>query len=139
MDRLLRVILVMALFVAPPLPVLGQPATIWDGVYTDEQARRGAEQYSARCASCHAADLRGNSNAPGLLGMAFMFLWEGRTLGELYTKMRNEMPTDQPGSLSAGTYADLLAFILKSNDFPSGDQELASTPQALEAYTITAQ
>jgi len=125
------------------LAVLAAPTvnaqSIWDGVYTEEQAQRGAEQYSARCVSCHGADLRGNSNAPSLLGMSFMFIWEGRTLGEMFGKMRNEMPTDQPGSLPAGTYADILAFILKTNEFPAGEAELAPNQQALEKFTITSQ
>lgn len=83
----------------------------------------------ASCASCHANDLRGNSNSPGLVGMGFLFLWEGRPLSELFEKMRNEMPTDRPGSLSATTYADLLAFILQRNGYPSGSTALG--PDAL--------
>lgn len=111
--------------------------TIWEGVYTVAQAERGAEQYSARCASCHAADLRGNSNSPSLLGLSFMFIWEGKSLGEIYSKMRNEMPTDQPGSLSAQTYSDILAFILRANEFPAGSTELESNAAALNQITIT--
>ncbi len=111
--------------------------TIWQGVYTVAQAERGAEQYSARCASCHATDLRGNSNSPSLLGLSFMFIWEGKSLGEIYSKMRNEMPTDQPGSLSAQTYSDILAFILRANEFPAGSTELESNAAALNQITIT--
>jgi len=111
--------------------------SIWDGIYTDAQAERGAEDYAARCASCHAADLRGDSNSPSLLGMSFMFIWEGRTLGELFHRISTEMPTDQPGSLSAQSYAAILAFILRSNEFPAGNTELASTEAALNAIAIT--
>lgn len=112
------------------------PASIQDGIFTEAQAERGAEAYSARCASCHAADLRGNSNSPGLLGVSFMFLWEGRSVGELYTKMRTQMPSDQPGSLSAQTYADILGFILRANQFPAGDQELVAEAQWLNSVLI---
>jgi len=111
--------------------------SIWDGIYTDAQAERGAEEYAARCASCHAADLRGDSNSPSLLGMSFMFIWEGRTLGELFDRISTEMPTDQPGSLSAQSYAAILAFILRSNEFPAGNTELASTEAALSGIAIT--
>jgi len=100
-------------------------SSIGDGIYTVAQAERGAEQYAARCASCHSADLRGNSNSPSLRGMAFMFIWEGKSVGELYTKMSAEMPTDQPGGLLANNYADILAFILQTNEFPSGNKELS--------------
>ena len=127
-------ILVFLMF---PLMCFGQ--SLSDGIYTEEQASRGAEDYAARCASCHSADLRGNSNSPGLIGLSFMFIWEGRTLGELFTKMSTEMPTDQPGSLSQQSYSAILAFILKSNDFPSGDKELASNASMLESISITSQ
>ena len=57
--------------------------------------------------------------------MAFMFIWEGKSVGELYTKMSAEMPTAQPGGLLANNYADILAFILQTNEFPSGNKELS--------------
>ncbi len=108
-----------------------------DGIYTLAQAERGAEQYAARCASCHSADLRGNSNSPSLRGMAFMFIWEGKSVGELFTKMRSEMPTDQPGGLTASTYAAILAFILQVNDFPDGAEELATNEVLLNQIAIS--
>ena len=116
-----------------------QPLSIWDGIYNEAQAQRGAEHYRARCASGHSADLRGNSNSPSLLGMSFMFVWEGRSLGELFEKMRAEMPTDQPGSLPAQAYIDVLAFILSSNEFPAGKTELAPDQSQLNGITITPQ
>jgi hypothetical protein len=65
-----------------------------------------------------------------------MFIWEGRSLGELFTKMSTEMPTDQPGSLSQQSYAAILAFILQSNEFPAGDNELSSSSDALASILI---
>lgn len=112
--------------------------SIWDGVYTDVQALRGEEAYKATCASCHSQDLRGNSNTPSLLGMSFMFIWENQSLGQLYTKMRDEMPSDRPGSLSPQSYSDLLAFILQVNNFPAGAQELSADSVALDKIKITA-
>ena len=113
--------------------------TLQDGIYTEAQAERGAEDYSARCASCHSIDLRGNSNSPSLIGLSFMFIWEGRSLGELFTKMSEEMPTEDPGSLTQQSYAAILAYILKSNEFPSGETDLASNAEALAAIQITSQ
>ena len=66
-----------------------------------------------------------------------MFVWEGRSLGELFEKMRAEMPTDQPGSLTAQAYIDVLAFILSSNEFPAGETELAADQSLLQGITIT--
>jgi mono/diheme cytochrome c family protein len=114
----------------------GIAQSLSDGLYTEPQASRGAEEYAARCASCHSADLRGNSNSPSLIGLSFMFIWEGRSLGELFTKMSTEMPTDQPGSLSQQSYAAILAFILQSNEFPAGDNELSSSSDALASILI---
>ena len=94
------------------------------GMYSQEQANRGETAFMASCASCHANDLRGNSNSPGLVGVGFLFLWEERPLAELFSKMRDEMPTDRPGSLPAATYRDLLAFILQQNGYPSGTSSL---------------
>ena len=90
------------------------------GLYATEQAIRGADSVNTDCASCHANDLRGNSNSPELVGMSFLFLWENRPLSVLYEKMRKEMPTNRPGSLATATYLDLLAFILQQNGYPGG-------------------
>jgi S-disulfanyl-L-cysteine oxidoreductase SoxD len=111
--------------------------SIWSGVYTAAQAERGVESYRERCASCHGVDLRGDSHAVGLQGIGFMFIWEGRTLGELYEKMRNSMPADRPRSLTDETYADILAFILQFNKFPAGDTELGAKQEALGKLIIS--
>lgn len=111
--------------------------SIWDGIYTDEQAARGGEQFNANCSSCHSIDLRGNSNTPTLRGVGFMFIWENRTLGEMFAKMRAEMPSDRPGSLSGQAYVDALSYILKSNEFPSGSNELAIDQDMLDKILIT--
>jgi len=68
-----------------------------------------------------------------------MFIWEGRSLGELFSKMSTEMPTDQPGGLSQQSYAAILAFILQSNEFPAGGNELSSNADSLSAIQITSQ
>ena len=120
-------------------PNSGLSQSLQDGIYTESQASRGETEYAARCASCHSADLRGNSNSPSLIGLSFMFIWEGRSLGELFTKMSTEMPTDQPGSLSQQSYAAILAFILQSNEFPAGDSDLSSNADSLSPIQITSQ
>ena len=112
-------------------------SSIWSGVFTAQQAARGAADYSTNCASCHSVDLRGNSNTPSLLGMSFMFIWEDRSLGELYTKMRDEMPSDRPGSLSTQSYEDMLAYLLQSNQFPAGEKELKASAGMLDRISIT--
>jgi mono/diheme cytochrome c family protein len=115
----------------------GQENTaIWEGVYTTEQAARGEAVYISSCISCHGQDLGGNSNSPGLVGMGFMFLWEGRTLGAFFEKIQAEMPTDRPGQLPTQEYLDVVAYILQKNAFPEGSEELSSSVEVLDSVSI---
>ena len=129
-------LLVVVISLAHPVTARGLQATqadvqrtVGDGVYTEGQAERGEVQYTASCAACHAPDLRGDNTSPSLVGLSFAFLWGERTLGELFGRIQELMPTDRPGSLSAQTYRDILAFIRRANSYPTGEQEL-------EAYGI---
>ena len=124
-------LLVIAISLVHPMTASGLQATqadgqrtVWDGVYTEEQAERGGVQYTESCAGCHAPDLRGSTTSPSLVGMSFTFLWGERTLGELFGKIQQLMPTDRPNSLPAQTYRNILAFILRANSYPPGDQGL---------------
>ena len=60
--------------------------SVWEGVYTVEQARRGSlsHSYQAECASCHGTDLTGGDSAPPLMGGEFTFDWNGLTIGDLF-------------------------------------------------------
>ena len=98
--------------------------TVWDGVYTEAQAERGGVQYTESCAGCHAPDLRGDNTSPSLVGLSFTFLWGERTLGELFGRIQQLMPTDRPNSLPSQIYLNILAFIIRSNSYPAGEQEL---------------
>ena len=113
-------------------------ASLNNGMYSEDQALRGEAGYRARCSSCHAADLRGNSNSPGLRGIGFLFVWEGRTLGELFQTIRTSMPTESPGSLSEREYLDILAFLLEQNGYPVGAAELANASGELDTVVIIA-
>jgi len=100
-------------------------ATVWDGVYTDAQAERASAAFSASCARCHTLTVDGSGNRP-LTGEKF---WEGftqKTVGDLLKFVSTNMPNGAAaGSLSASTYNDLVALILKSNGFPAGKTEVA--------------
>src|SRR5689334_11188506 len=69
-----------------------QPSTVWDQVYSTEQAARGEKSYRENCASCHGASLAGKGQNPPLTGSEFTANWNGRSLGELFDKMQNSMP-----------------------------------------------
>lgn len=48
------------------------PQSVLDGVYTDEQSKRGEAIYSQTCASCHGDKLAGGEMAPALAGPDFL-------------------------------------------------------------------
>lgn len=98
--------------------------TIWDGIYTTEQADRGEKLYAERCAQCHGDTLGGVESAPALAGTAFYSNWEGETLQAIFDRMRGSMPQDKPGSLSRAQNADILAHMLRVGGFPAGEAPL---------------
>src|SRR6266853_1138842 len=112
--------------------------SVWDGVYTERQARRGETVYARSCEPCHASGLTGNDAAdvPSLVFDTFMARWGGRTLGELYEKMRTTMPADDRGSLSPRLYVDIAAYVLESNQLPSGNTELDPDRKQLDLIVI---
>ena len=99
--------------------------SVWDGVYTEAQAERGHTLYMQNCSRCHGAELWGTYEIPPLVGR-FMPYWSGSTLDALFDYVSTAMPLDHPGALAPGANADILAFILKSNDIPSGSVELSA-------------
>jgi len=110
--------------------------TTWDGVYTEEQAKRGAALYSQNCAGCHGTDLTGGESAPPLAGIPFFANWSGLTLGDLFERIRTSMPADRPGRLNRDQNADIVAHILKSNEFPAGPTELPRQTEALKEIQL---
>ena len=113
-----------------------QPRTLWDGVYTDEQATRGEMLYAERCAKCHGDTLGGQESAPALTGTTFYSNWEGEMLEALFDRMRTTMPQDKPGSLSRAQNADILAHMLKAGGFPAGATPLNAQAGAMATITI---
>ena len=109
------------------------PATsIWDGIYTKDQAGRGQTIYRKACASCHGDALEGKGQAPPLSGSDFKSNWNGQSVGALFDKMQDSMPADQPGSLKPQENADILSYLLQMNSFPAGSSELPAGSAALQ-------
>jgi mono/diheme cytochrome c family protein len=98
--------------------------SVWDGVYTEEQAKRGETISREECVRCHGQALNGGEEAPPLAGAGFVSNWNGSTMGDLFERIRISMPTDGPGRLTRQEDADVLAYILTLNKFPSGKTEL---------------
>ena len=106
--------------------------SVWDGVYTEEQSKRGDEVYKKECAACHGDSLAGGESAPALTGGAFLANWNGLTLADLFDRIRKTMPQSTPGRLSRQQDADVLAFMLSVNKFPAGKSELYKQSEMLK-------
>jgi len=111
--------------------------TIWSGVFSAAQAKRGEAIAGKRCATCHNADLAGGQDGPALVGADALQAWSGTTVGDLFDRVKTTMPADAPQSLSPQETADLVAFILSQNKCPAGDKELPSEMDALKQIQIS--
>ena len=122
----------LAWFTAVALALFAaQQITVWDGVFTREQADRGEKLYADRCARCHADTLQGIEAAPALVGPTFYGNWEGETLDALFERVRTSMPLDRPGSLTRAENADILAYMLSAASYPAGTMTLDAQGGAL--------
>ena len=112
--------------------------SVWDGVYTEEQAKRGEEFYRKECASCHGDTLVGGGGAAPLAGGAFLSNWNGLTVGDLFDRIRKTMPQGSPGKLTKQQDADILAYLLSFNKFPAGKTELQRQVEFLKEIRFDA-
>jgi mono/diheme cytochrome c family protein len=122
--------------VARPAQEPEAPRTVWDGVYTEAQSKRGQALYNERCASCHSDSLAGGESATALVGGSFEAGWNDLTVADLFERTRISMPQDKPGSLSRQQVADVLAYIFDVNKFPKGEKELDKSLPALKAIKL---
>ena len=112
--------------------------SVWDGVFTADQATRGQARYREVCASCHGEMLEGGESAPPLAGGAFLANWNTLTVGDLFDRTRSTMPQNKPGSLNREASAEILAYILSANQFPAGNTALPQASEVLREIRIEA-
>ncbi len=104
--------------------------SVLDGVFTPAQASRGERTFREVCAACH--------DTGEFSGGRFRISWVGRPVGELFETISTLMPEADPGSLSLGEYAAIVAYLLQLNDYPAGDADLPSNGRALGQLEIVA-
>ncbi|ARO15590.1 cytochrome c551 [Ketogulonicigenium robustum] len=102
----------------------GGTRTIYDGVFTAEQAERGQTDWTASCASCHGPTGRGSSGGPRVIGPVINNKYADKPLQEYFDYVVANMPMGAPHSLSNEAYVDITAFILSSHGAEPGDAEL---------------
>lgn len=105
-----------------------QDKSVTAGVYTAAQADRGETAFRSTCASCHAP----NRFTDDLFYTSFA----GKPLWEMFDVISETMPEDNPGSLKPQEYADVIAYLLKLNNFPAGQDELPPTKETLSAIRM---
>ncbi len=106
--------------------------SVRDGVYTVEQADRGEALYDDRCTVCHGEMRAIVPEMAALLGdHTFRNFWRGRSLGEMFGYIRETMPQDAPGTLTAAQTAEIVAHILRGNRLPAGDAALPDDEETL--------
>jgi mono/diheme cytochrome c family protein len=86
-----------------------------------DQVALGRAVYLVHCAKCH------GGNGEGAIGRTLVAPWDPlagyRTADELYVFVSRVMPFDDPGSLKAQEYWDVIAFLLNANGvLPRGTQ-----------------
>ncbi len=108
------------------------------GVFTEEQAKRGEAAYQRICATCHGADLHSTeAEAPDLTEGSFKFGWQGKSIAERFEIIRTTMPPRKEGSLDDQTYLDIVTYILRFNNVPSGNQALKPDINLLKQIVIS--
>jgi len=123
--------------------------TVWDGVYSETQARRGEQVFKTECSYCHKEDLSGGffddglGRAPALAGRrafdsSFLDRWGGMTLADLVSTIAATMPQKRPASLSLENYVDVASYVLSKNEVPAGATDLPGDVDALTRIGIVA-
>ena len=114
------------------LSARAQVRSVWEGVYTEAQARRGEALYFERCVRCHGATFMGGTDGAGaLLGPTFNGTWNGVPLDQMLDRVKATMPLDKPATLSRQQTADALAFVFSINKMPAGKDELPRQAEML--------
>ena len=114
--------------------------SVWDGVYTAAQAERGHILYDAKCAECHGDELEGDVvEAPALCGSEFLWKFNGVSLDHVFVRIHRDMPLTRSGTLTKQVSADLIAYMLRASNLPTGKSELPHEEILLKQIRIDAE
>ena len=123
----------------------GRTVSVWDGVFTVEQALRGRALYPGPCGSCHGRELDGAPDDPDMLPSPplarakFLRDWDGVSLATLFAYTIGTMPENNPGFLSEEEYVDIVAYMLSVSSLPAGGDALRADPESLARILIRQQ
>jgi mono/diheme cytochrome c family protein len=105
-------------------------------LYTASQATAGAKAFAANCAACHGDHLEGGAG-PALSGATLGTLAKNTklTIGDMFSFLAQQMPLNEPASLTHDQYTQIMAFILKTNGYPAGSKALTYSG-AMDSKTL---
>jgi mono/diheme cytochrome c family protein len=105
--------------------------------FTEEQVQRGRSIYQKNCQDCHGSTLdNGEFGGAPLKGAYFRQHWGSGDVSALFGYVNALMPPDRPGQLSEQSYVDLTAFLLSSNGYAAGREELTADQDAQRKMTM---
>ncbi len=121
-----------------------KPLSVWKGVYTAAQNKRGEEIHASVCVMCHGYALNGAGQpemppSPAIARAAFLRKWSGSNVAALFLYVRQTMPPDSPGTLTDQQALDAIAHMFAVSNMPAGNQELPLDPKSLANIVIEAQ
>ena len=120
------------LFAVAPVTLQAQPTASSAESTAAAVARQldvGEQWFRSACMECHAI---GNLTNPD-----FRLQWSGRSALDLFERIRSTMPANKPGTLSQGTYASIVAYLMKVNGMPASTRRISSDSIALASIRLT--
>ncbi len=91
--------------------------------FTSDQADNGEALYQANCLVCHGESLNNGEFGAPLKGNSFSTRWAGISMDNFFNSA-TEMPPGGANTFSKEEYADMVAFILRENGIPAGEEAL---------------
>jgi mono/diheme cytochrome c family protein len=105
--------------------------------FTEAQVERGKSVYQRNCQDCHGSTLdNGEFGGAPLKGGYFRQHWGSGDVSALFGYVNALMPPDRPGQLSEQSYVDITAFLLSSNGYTAGAEELTADQDAQRKMTM---
>jgi S-disulfanyl-L-cysteine oxidoreductase SoxD len=105
--------------------------------FTEAQVERGKAVYVKYCQDCHGSALdNGEFGGAPLKGSYFRQHWGSGDVSALFGFVNTLMPPDRPGQLSEQSYVDITAFLLSSNGYAAGGEELTADQDAQRKMTM---
>jgi mono/diheme cytochrome c family protein len=130
--RRLSALVAVLLLTGTPVRLQAQSAATAADSLAAAAARQldvGEQWFKSACMECHAV---GNLTNPD-----FRLAWRGKTAFELFERIRSTMPANKPGTLTQGTYASIVAYLMKVNGMPVGTRRVSSDSSALASIRLT--